>query len=104
MHDYLAIKNPVLDAAPFLDRVGLSPDLYLGRMVDKCLSGGERKRIELASVLALASSVTAVPAVTFCAGPAWATGAALVPGPVAVTLTVAAELPALPSWATSVAT
>ena len=54
VRDYLAIKNPALDAAPFLDRVGLSPDLYLGRMVDKCLSGGERKRIELASVLALA--------------------------------------------------
>ena len=54
VRDYLAIRNPALDAAPFLDRVGLSPDLYLGRMVDKCLSGGERKRIELASVLALA--------------------------------------------------
>ncbi len=53
VRDYLAIREPALDAAPFLGRVGLSPDLYLGRMVDKRLSGGERKRIELASVLAL---------------------------------------------------
>lgn len=33
--------------------VGLHPELYLHRMVDKYLSGGERKRIELASVLVL---------------------------------------------------
>jgi Fe-S cluster assembly ATP-binding protein len=33
--------------------VGLHPELYLHRMVDKSLSGGERKRIELASILAL---------------------------------------------------
>jgi Fe-S cluster assembly ATP-binding protein len=53
VRDYLALGNPALDGASFLDRVGLSPDLYLRRMVDNCLSGGERKRIELASVLAL---------------------------------------------------
>lgn len=33
--------------------VGLSYDLYLRRFVDKSLSGGERKRIELASILLL---------------------------------------------------
>ena len=53
VRDYLTLKRPSLDAAPFLDLVGLAPELYLDRMVDKCLSGGERKRIELASVLAL---------------------------------------------------
>jgi Fe-S cluster assembly ATP-binding protein len=36
-----------------LDRVGLSPEAYLPRSVDKTLSGGERKRIELASILAM---------------------------------------------------
>ena len=34
-----------------LNRVGLSPQEYLPRAVDKTLSGGERKRIELASLL-----------------------------------------------------
>jgi Fe-S cluster assembly ATP-binding protein len=53
VRDYLTIKNKGADAAGDLDLVGLSPRLYLQRMVDKCLSGGERKRIELASVLAL---------------------------------------------------
>jgi Fe-S cluster assembly ATP-binding protein len=51
--DYLGIKDPSTNPAPYLDLVGLSPELYADRMVDKCLSGGERKRIELASVLAL---------------------------------------------------
>ncbi len=51
--DYLTMKFPKTDPGPFLELVGLSPDLYLCRMVDKCLSGGERKRIELASVPAL---------------------------------------------------
>ncbi len=36
-----------------LDLVGLSADKYLDRAVDKTLSGGERKRIELASILAM---------------------------------------------------
>ncbi|MCD6115728.1 ATP-binding cassette domain-containing protein [bacterium] len=36
-----------------LDIVGLSPALYSNRKVDKTLSGGERKRIELASILAM---------------------------------------------------
>jgi Fe-S cluster assembly ATP-binding protein len=51
--DYLTMKHRETDPGPFLALVGLSPDLYVNRMVDKCLSGGERKRIELASVLAL---------------------------------------------------
>ncbi len=33
--------------------VGLPPEQYLHRIVDRSLSGGERKRIELASVAAL---------------------------------------------------
>jgi Fe-S cluster assembly ATP-binding protein len=37
----------------YLERVGLPPSEYLKRMLDKTLSGGQRKRIELASLLAL---------------------------------------------------
>ncbi len=36
-----------------LARVGLDPDRYITRKVDKTLSGGERKRVELASILAM---------------------------------------------------
>lgn len=36
-----------------LAKVGLNPDKYLKRAVDATLSGGERKRVELASVLAM---------------------------------------------------
>jgi Fe-S cluster assembly ATP-binding protein len=36
-----------------LDMVGLEPARYRSREVDKTLSGGERKRIELASILAM---------------------------------------------------
>jgi len=36
-----------------LERVGLNPKKYLIRTVDETLSGGERKRIELASILAM---------------------------------------------------
>jgi len=50
---YLTLRNKELDPALYLDMVGLQPALYLGRMVDSSLSGGERKRIELASILAL---------------------------------------------------
>ncbi len=50
---YLTLKNKYLDPAPFLEMVGLEPGRYLARMVDRALSGGERKRIELASILAL---------------------------------------------------
>lgn len=44
-------SNARIDAA--LDQVGLDPAKYLARAVDKTLSGGERKRIELASILAM---------------------------------------------------
>ncbi|RPI36041.1 MAG: ATP-binding cassette domain-containing protein, partial [Nitrospiraceae bacterium] len=53
VRDYLMLKHKGADPSHYLEMVGLSPELYLGRMVDKCLSGGERKRIELASILAL---------------------------------------------------
>jgi len=36
-----------------LARVGLDPARYITRKVDKTLSGGERKRVELASILAM---------------------------------------------------
>jgi Fe-S cluster assembly ATP-binding protein len=36
-----------------LDQVGLDPATYIDRAVDKTLSGGERKRVELASILAM---------------------------------------------------
>jgi Fe-S cluster assembly ATP-binding protein len=36
-----------------LEKVGLDPDKYMQRAVDKTLSGGERKRVELASILAM---------------------------------------------------
>jgi Fe-S cluster assembly ATP-binding protein len=51
--DYLTLTNREADPSLYLEMVGLSPELYLGRMVDRCLSGGERKRIELSSVIAL---------------------------------------------------
>jgi len=52
VRDYLTLKNDD-DPSQCLGMVGLQPERYLSRMVDKRLSGGERKRIELASVLAL---------------------------------------------------
>lgn len=36
-----------------LEKVGVSPEKYLRRAVDATLSGGERRRVELASVLAM---------------------------------------------------
>ena len=47
-------KDPSIDAIRrVLRRVRLAPEKYLDRAVDKTLSGGERKRIELASILAM---------------------------------------------------
>jgi Fe-S cluster assembly ATP-binding protein len=51
--NYLSLKNKEADSSIYLEMVGLHPGIYLNRMVDKSLSGGERKRIELASILAL---------------------------------------------------
>ncbi len=39
--------------ADSLQKVGLNPDDYLNRAVDETLSGGERKKIELASIIAM---------------------------------------------------
>lgn len=50
---YVRLGRAGIDPGPYLMAVGLSPEAYVNRMVDKSLSGGERKRIELASVLAL---------------------------------------------------
>lgn len=52
--DYLSLGKEVRSRpADSLRRVGLQPERYLDRAVDKTLSGGERKRIELASMLSL---------------------------------------------------
>ena len=53
VRDYLSLKTGEADPSACLDLVGLAPALYLNRMVDKSLSGGERKRIELAGLLSL---------------------------------------------------
>jgi Fe-S cluster assembly ATP-binding protein len=53
VHAYLALGAGSGDPAHHLEAVGLSPSEYLHRPVDKALSGGERKRIELAAVLAM---------------------------------------------------
>jgi len=51
--DYLTLRSKDNNPSRHIEMVGLHPELYLHRMVDKSLSGGERKRIELASILAL---------------------------------------------------
>jgi Fe-S cluster assembly ATP-binding protein len=51
--DYLRLGATNDKPGDYLKRVGLHPEDYLNRMLDKTLSGGLRKRIELASVLAL---------------------------------------------------
>ena len=53
VHDYLRLSSKEADEAELaaaLSLVLLDPQIYLDRMIDKNLSGGERKRIELASV------------------------------------------------------
>lgn len=49
---FLTLGPVPADPADLLARVGLDPAAYLDRPMDRTLSGGERKRIELASVLA----------------------------------------------------
>lgn len=51
--NYIQLGKPGVNPAPYLTQVGLSPDTYARRFVDTSLSGGERKRIELAAVLAM---------------------------------------------------
>jgi len=51
--DYLRIGKSGADVADCLRRVGLDPREYAERVVGKTLSGGERKRVELAAVLAM---------------------------------------------------
>ena len=53
VYEYLSLKNSKGKPEDYLDFVGLNPDKYLGRIIDESLSGGERKRIELASVLSV---------------------------------------------------
>lgn len=53
-----AMKEKKLETAKqALSTVGLKPDDYLDRAVDKTLSGGERKKIELASILVMKPSL-----------------------------------------------
>ncbi|WP_163329505.1 ABC transporter ATP-binding protein [Desulfurobacterium thermolithotrophum] len=55
IEEYLKLSgrnNPNVDIRKCLEEVGLVPELYLKRYVDESLSGGERKRVELASILA----------------------------------------------------
>jgi len=56
VRDYLKLSGNNADAEQakhYLRMVGLEPGQYLDRDIDATLSGGERKRIELASVLAM---------------------------------------------------
>jgi Fe-S cluster assembly ATP-binding protein len=53
VRDYLTIGNKEIDPFYYLELVDLHPEFYIDRMVDKTLSGGERKRIELISILSL---------------------------------------------------
>jgi Fe-S cluster assembly ATP-binding protein len=53
VREYLNLGKPDCDPEPVLRQVGLDPERYLNRRVDKGLSGGERHRIELASVLSM---------------------------------------------------
>jgi len=51
--DYLKLGPGRDEADQALELIGMNPSLYRNRMVDRSLSGGERKRIELASLLTL---------------------------------------------------
>lgn len=53
IREYLSLGHPELTPESLLLQVGLDPERYLNRRVDKALSGGERHRIELASVLCM---------------------------------------------------
>ncbi len=53
IQDYLHICSRGAEVEDGLRRVGLDPGTYAQRAVDTTLSGGERKRVELAAVLAM---------------------------------------------------
>ncbi len=53
VREYLSLGGSNADVPSLLKMVGLSPQQYAGRFVDDSLSGGERKRIELAAVMAM---------------------------------------------------
>ncbi|HIC09480.1 MAG TPA: ABC transporter ATP-binding protein [Aquificales bacterium] len=56
VEEYLKLSarnNPDADIEACLRKVGLDPCHYLHRFVDDSLSGGERKRIELASIMCM---------------------------------------------------
>lgn len=53
VREYLSLGLSGCDSSSALKQVGLEPDRYLNRRMDKALSGGERHRIELASVLSM---------------------------------------------------
>lgn len=55
IRDYLSITKGDREgsAASALLQLGLEPDEYLGRNYDTTLSGGERKRIELAAIMTM---------------------------------------------------
>lgn len=53
IRSYLAAGNREADAAALLRQVGLDPERYLNRPADRTLSGGERRRVELAAVVAM---------------------------------------------------
>lgn len=53
VREYVSLGHRREDPEAVLRQVGLDPERYLDRRVDKGLSGGERHRIELASVLSM---------------------------------------------------
>ena len=56
VHDFILAGTAGKDGkrvSEALNKVGLDPDKYAERAVDTTLSGGERKRVELASILAM---------------------------------------------------
>lgn len=53
VQEYLGLGKSACGPDAMLKQVGLDPDRYLKRRLDKALSGGERHRIELASVLSM---------------------------------------------------
>lgn len=59
IREYLGLNRnlSLSEAEKYLWTVGLPPGEYLNRAVDGSLSGGERKRVELASVLAMKPKV-----------------------------------------------